>query len=252
MGLRSESKGRLIGALAGLALLWGVTACDTQTPTNLSVEPAAPGIADYFPMQAGYSASFIVRDSSGAVLRTEHYFASSATTFDGYPGVNWNGDDGSGETEESIIYSTGVAVYQTTPGAVNSEQLISEPLEVGASWARWVSEPTDTLIVDSDGSGDGHDSGGLGVVNEDKPNDGNEPAGSSFPTKGNSTFFIASVDDVVVSGGQVFEDCLQVVNAGNGYSVNRYWYSPGNGMVKYALNCLSGSMSGAVNAELID
>ncbi|HSG99808.1 MAG TPA: hypothetical protein VLB27_07150, partial [candidate division Zixibacteria bacterium] len=154
MGFRSESKERLIGALAGLALLCGVSACDTQTPTNLSVEPAAPGIADYFPLQAGYSASFIVRDSSGATLRTEHYFASAATSFDGYAGVIWSGDDGSGSVQESIIYSTGAAIYQTIVGAVNSEQLISEPLEVGASWARWVSEPTDTLVIDGGGSGD--------------------------------------------------------------------------------------------------
>lgn len=217
---------------------------------------ASPGPADprsYFPVQSGYSVTFSVTDSAGQEIRQEVFSSISATTFDGLPGMRWEGRNlsDSSVTASGTIFWDNSGVYHQADGASSAEALIVAPLEVGANWPRWrdfgdssiTGGGTDQDILDG-GGGSGSD------LNDD--DDGSDVSlSTSYPTKGSSTFYVAALDDLVQSGSQSFSPCLQIINAGSGETVNRYWYHEGSGLVKYALGCQFGVLTGTENAEFV-
>lgn len=217
---------------------------------------ASPGPTDprsYFPIQPGYSVTFSVTDASGQEIRQEVFSAISAASFEGLPGMRWEGRNlsDSSVTATGTIFWDDSGVYHQADGASSAEALIMEPLEVGANWPRWRNFG-DSLIA---GGGTEPDTlsngGGSGSDITDDDSGFEITFSTSYPTKGSSTFYVAALDDLVQSGSQSFSNCLQIINAGSGETVNRYWYHEGSGLVKYALGCQFGVMTGTENAEFV-
>ena len=238
-------------ALAGLAL----SACGNNKALDSGSSPGPSDPRSYFPNQAGYSVTFTVTDASGQEIRQEVFTATSTASFEGLPGMRWEGRNLSDSTVSAagIIFWDNNAVYHQADGAAAAEALIVAPLEVGAYWARW-RDFSDTTIIAGGTDPNIFDFGGGGGSGADITNGGGGLdiiLSSSYPTTGSSTFYVAETDAVVQSGSQTFSACLQIINAGTGNKVNRYWYHQGDGLIKYALGCEFGVLTGTENAELV-
>lgn len=239
-------------ALAALVMILGLTACGDEAPLESSSLDGFgnSSLHDYFPVSSGYQITFSVQDAQGQELRVEQYSASGATSVNGLPGVSWTGRDqtSSSEVSKGTIYWDQSAIYHQRDGSSRAEVLLQAPLDSAANWDRWSAIDAKTPL-DTNTTGDPTElDGGLGVDNDNKPAD--EPTNSSFPTEGSSQFYVADLHSEVISGGITFTECLEIVNVGQSRTINRYWYAPGVGLVKYALNCEFGSDLGTVNGEV--
>lgn len=209
----------------------------------------AVGALTYFPVSTGYIATFSVTDENGEDIGSEIYIGQGATTVSGLPGVRWTvtKSNGSINSETGTIYWDDGAIYHLQDGSEVAEIILKEPFFYGATWNRWVNVSiiSDTITVIND-NGSANENN---IIDSD-PDDG-EVSLSSFPTKGQSTFYVASTEDGIEVNGETLSGCLQIINAGAGATVNRYWYCPGIGLVKYALECEFGSTTGKVNGEKV-
>ncbi len=235
--------------LALCGLLLSACANTRVIDSGSSLNPSDP--RSYFPNQSGYSVTFSVTDAAGQEIRQEIFSATSSASFEGLPGMRIEGRNlsDSSASESGTIFWDDDGVYHQADGAASAEALILAPLEVGANWPRWRNF-SDTLIIGGETEPDVI-GGGLGsdITNGDGGSD--IVLSTSYPTKGSSTFYVAAIDDFVQSGSQTFSNCLQIINAGSGDTVNRYWYHEGDGLVKYALNCKFGVLTGTENAEFV-
>ena len=207
------------------------------------------GALTYFPVETGYTATFLITDENDADIGTEIYIGQGATTVNGLPGVRWTvtSPTDSNSAESGVIYWDDDAIYHIEDGSETAEIVLQEPFVYGATWNRWVSVAIDsdtTTFNNGDGTANEND-----ILENDTS--GSEINLSSFPTKGQSTFYVAATEDVIEVNGETLSGCLQIVNAGSGSTVNRYWYCPGVGLVKYALECEFGSTTGKVNGEKV-
>lgn len=256
VGSLSPAKAVVVSAFA---LIIGISACSSDSPNQSTFTDGmvSTDLYEYLPVNTSYQISYSIRDSLGQELRVEHYYASSETYVNGRSGVVWSGFD---QSDSSSIFNGAIfwdndAIYHLSDGAERAEVLLQKPIEVSASWDRWYTSNSENLL-------DTLSYGDLDDPNVNDPNDpnsadfddepGDDPSTSSFPTEGSSKFYIASVDSDVFSGGQFYENCLEVVNAGYSQTVNRYWYAPGVGLVKFALYCEFGSAVGSENGEIIN
>ena len=209
----------------------------------------AVGALTYFPVSTGYIATFSITDENGLDIGAEIYIGQGATTVSGLPGVRWtvtNPTD-SNSAESGTVYWDDGAIYHLQDGNEVAEIILQEPFVYGATWNRWVSVSIDPdTITVSAGDGSANENN---FIDSDSTN--GEISLSSFPTKGQSTFYVASTEDEIEVNGETLSGCLQIVNAGASSTVNRYWYCPGLGLVKYALECSFDSTTGKVNGEKV-
>lgn len=249
-----ESMGKILVVTFVLALCGlFMSACANDRAFDSGPAPDTSAPRSYFPNQA-YSVTFSVTDASGQEIRQELFSATSSTSFAGLPGMRIQGrnlSDSSVSVSGTIFWDNN-GVYHQADGASSAEALILAPLEVGANWPRWhdFSDSSITILGGTETDFlDGGGGSGLDITNNG--GDVEIALSTSFPTEGRSTFYVAAIDDVVQSGSQVFSNCLQVINAGSGDTVNRYWYHAGDGLIKYSLNCQFGVLTGTENAELV-
>lgn len=233
------------------------------------------GALNYFPIDVGYSASYVVTDANSVELRRESYSADSAVVVNGRVGVDWvqrNLADSSVLSRGAMTWNSDQSVlFHSEDSSQSAERLLRTPLSSDAQWPRW-HEPLVAggggggVTVDS-GTGQTGADGGLGVDtsggganganvdNKDNPagvDNNSDPQLSSFPTQGASTFYVASLSDDLIINGKTYEDCLQIVNANPDQTVNRYWYCPGVGLVQYALKCNPGETVGVENGAILN
>lgn len=237
--------------LIGLAL----SSCNNNKALDSGFSLSSTDPRSYFPSQAGYSVTFSVTDASGQEIRQEVFSATSAASLNGLPGMRWEGRNLTDSTVSAsgTVFWDNSGVYHQADGAASAEALILAPLQVGANWPRW-RDFSDTTITIPGTEPDVVDLGNGGGSGIDITNGGGGPditLSSSFPTTGSSTFYVAETDGVVQSGSRTFSSCLQIINAGPGDKVNRYWYHAGEGLIKYALGCQFGELTGTENAELV-
>jgi len=257
-------------AVAGL-LFAGCSDSDSVSSNNGGSQINL-GAMNYFPVDVGYSADFRVTDANGAEIRRESYSADSVVYVNGNVGVNWVQRD---LTDSSVLSRGSMSwnndrsvLYHTDDSSVNVERLLRSPLSDGSQWPRW-NEPvapggsgSDLDLGNGGGSGDSSVFASDTSANNSNPGDNNyNPYTAldnpnlqltSFPTKGAQTFYVASTTDKLTINGTDYENCLQIVNANLDETVNRYWYSPGVGLVKYALSAQPGEMTGTENGEIMN
>lgn len=240
-------------AILALGLVMAGCANDRSINSGALNDTGEKTVFSYFPTNSGYTVSLVVTDANGVEIGEELFSATSATVVDGLSGLHWVGTsyfDSSVTTRGAIFWDEN-AIYHQVDGSSDAERILQEPLEYGASWPRWRS---DALVFDSLSTGgnifDDQNGNNEGLGLDDGSGGDNLFNSSSFPTKGSSTFYVAGTDDVIEAGGKVFVDCLQIVNAGDGQTVNRYWYAPGQGLIKYSLNCQFEELEGQINAVL--
>jgi len=65
------------------------------------------------------------------------------------------------------------------------------------------------------------------------PYNGNGAA-KNFPTMGSNYLEVSAIEDIKLSNGNSFTQCLKVEN-GSRSSSNYYWYAPGVGLVRYVI-----------------
>ncbi|MCH9032085.1 MAG: hypothetical protein IIB00_07490 [candidate division Zixibacteria bacterium] len=238
-------------ALSLIIASLAIFSCSSTDNVIVSAQDSskAVGALTYFPVSTGYVATFSITDENGADIGSEIYIGQGATTVNGLPGIRWTvtKTTDSNNSESGAIYWDDSAIYHIEDGNEVAEIILQEPFVYGASWNRWVntSIDPDTNTVNNDG----------GTANENNILDSDSTNGgisfSSFPTKGQSTFYVASTEDGIEVNGEILSGCLQIINAGVASTVNRYWYCPGIGLVKYALECDFGSTTGKVNGEKV-
>ncbi len=264
----SYSKKGFWGSLAvtGALIIASVSfvGCSGSDSISSNAKNVNLGAMNYFPIQVGYSASFVVTDANGAELRRESYSADSAVFFGGHRGVRWVQRD----LSDSSVISSGVMhwnsdrsiLFHSADSSRNVERVLRLPFTTTAVWPRWrepnnggttVGDPgtgqTGGDLGNDNGLNDGSNGAGLGNGVED----GTNPLLTSYPTQGLPTFHVASLSVDVTVNGKVYPDCLLVVNANSDNTVNRYWYCPGVGLVKYALNVPFGKSVGATNGSIM-
>ncbi len=238
--------------------------CSGSDSVGSSSQDINLGAMNYFPIDVGYSAGFVVTDANGVEIRRDSYSADSEVFVSGHRGVSWVQRD----LSDSSVISSGVMhwnsnrsiLFHSADSSQNTERVLRLPFAENAVWPRWREPNTGGSTVDDPGSGqtggdlgngdglnDGSNGAGLGNGVEDETN----PLLTSYPTQGLPTFHIASLSEDIVVNGKSYSDCLVVVNANSDNTVNRYWYCQGVGLVKYALNVPFGESAGAVNGSIM-
>lgn len=203
-------------------------------------------ISRYFPLQAGKAVDFLVKDQSNQNHLRERFLIGSPVILIGQQGYRWLSydlryptyiDTGYMQIRNNALY------YYDTPASL-PEKLLEAPVEVGKSWLRF--DPTELSLGDTNNY---IDDLGDGQKDEDSttfPGGNNYSgtfAGKNYPTFGSNYFIIAAIEDIQLDDGNIYRNCVCVENR-SGSMVNRYWYAPGAGLVKYSIDATSTTYPG--------
>ncbi len=274
IGVSGLRRGSRLVALAILAVsTFSMVGCSNSDSvvSNAGAQNTDFGALNYLPVEAGYSASYVVTDASGAELRRESYSADSVVFVDGYSGVNWvqrNLANDSVLSEGTMYWNSDKSIlFHSDNNSTKVERLLRSPLEEEAQWPRWrepsvvtgggiiIGSGTDQLgdntALDNNLPGDGANGAGL-EIDKDNPYGVEDPQFSSFPTQGASTFFVGAMGEDLIVNGTLYNDCLLIETANSDGTINRYWYCVGVGLVQYALSSMPDEVVGTVNGALIN
>lgn len=197
-------------------------------------------VLNYFPLNEGYTTVFSIAQSNGSHT-TASFRVGKTVDFLGMEVVEWigtqNGVIDTGYfrvTENSLIYYDN---YYTDP-----EVILDLPFQIGASWLRFDDQS-------------GTDAGDSYIdISSGTEDDGGGGAAKVFPTDGASAMVIDGYESINLDNGFYYAEVLRVANAtSNGLGTNYYWYSPGIGLIRYALGVTDATYpDGVVTAELIN
>jgi len=220
--------------LIALALAVGCSKDTTTLFTSNSIDPE-----DYFPLQTRYTTHFDVREYNGNMQELT-FQVGSPVSVAGQPGYQWlvNSSNGGYDTSYFVATESGLYLY----GSLSSipEQILSFPLETGASWNRYESFSSDNAGDETNGGGTTN--GGLkDIIDGEQENQGFKDSSDAgiassynFPTDGANTLTKESIEEVALKNGTKFSESIKIKNAGSdGY--NYYWFAPGIGLVKYII-----------------
>ena len=226
------------------AILW--IGCSDSDITVSSTAETGLNIETYFPLKTGTSAQFMEVDFA-LNDTTYHSFTVGSNIIIGGRQVHcWISEfaDRPTEIDTGYIFYLDEALYYFENYSEIPEKLLASPLEVGNMWLRFDASQTElddnnyidifTGIENDKNSNDIFS----GDFYDNKDGDGEGEDGpivkKCFPTTGSNYFVIAAIEDINFENGNLFENCLKIENS-VGDAMNYYWYSPGIGLIKYAI-----------------
>lgn len=231
-----------VGLIISTIVMWvGCSNSDTAFSPTTETDPE---ISTYFPLTAGTSKQFVEVNKSVNDTSYHWFTISDPVIIGGRQVFRWIDDIVERPTfvDTGFLFYDNEAIYYFESPYETPEKLLTSPFEVGSVWLRYdasaVQLEYDNLIdIFSDYTYDKNNDDGVqgGFFDGGDPysNDGAK-AGKCFPTLGANYFKITAIEDISLDNGNNFEDCLRIENNLGG-SINYYWYSPGVGLVKYAI-----------------
>lgn len=205
-----------------VGLIW--VGCSDESGEPIGSSTSGSGVSVWFPLDPGYSATYVVEHSDGS-SETVRYAIGAATTFQGETAIPWQATSSDGSYTTAHLKTDRNSLYYYPNQYSGGEKILKTPLTTGSSWK--INEGADTLTT----------GGGLGYLDtlDILPDDPFGPLAASFPVTGSVTMTVAGYEGADLSTGQLFGNAVKVVstNTQTGKS-SYYWYSAGVGLVKWA------------------
>jgi hypothetical protein len=233
-----------LAALLMILLIWG---CSDNSTASLPA-PAEKTIADYFPLKQGQSSEYAISNNWYSLTTQDRYTVGGVTIIDGQSCYRW--------LRQNIAYpnhyDTGYiryedeAVYFYANATAGPEKVLEGPFTVGHYWQRFepttVTPETDNNLLDNLTEGDGAKAtdtlSTIAITDDGKEDLGGLPGSGTaktFPTSGSNYMRITAIENITLDNGDTYKDCICVENKSGTYT-NYYWYAPGVGLVRYALD----------------
>jgi|GEM_PF-718020 len=226
------------------AILW--IGCSDSDITVSSEAGTELNIDTYFPLKTGTVTQFMEIDNALSDTTYHQFSVGGKVTIGGKQVYCWISEiiDRPAAIDTGYLFFQDEALYYFENYTEIPEKLLAVPLEVGSMWLRYdaTQEELDdnnyidifTNIENDKNSNDGI----LGdyIDNKDDEVDGSDGpiAEKCFPTTGSNYFVVSAIESLSFDNGSQFENCLKIENSA-GEALNYYWYSPGIGLVKYAI-----------------
>lgn len=227
-----------------VAVAFGWYGCsDNSNETIVSADSLSnanqSAVLDYFPLDEGYTTVFSVHQSNGAQT-TATFKVGKAINYYGKDVIEWIGSE-NGRVDTGYFQATETSLLFYDSYNSDAEVVLELPLRIGASWARFDDQTgtdTDPYIDISAGGED----------------DGGGTSAKVFPTDGGSSMVVEGYENLTLDNGYYYSEVLRVANAtSNGLGKNYYWYSPGYGLIRYALGVTDATYpDGFVVGEVIN
>ncbi len=214
----SARKAVVFGMFLIVGLIWA--GCSDESGELTGSSTSGSGVTQWFPLDAGYSASYEVTYSNGN-SETVRYEIGTATSFRNETAIPWRATSSDGSYTTAHLKTDRNSLYYYPNEYSEGEKILKTPLSTGSSWS--INEGTDTV-----------NTGGI-PGNDIFPADLFSPRPASFPVTGSVTMTVAGYENADLSTGQLFSNTVKVVstNTSTGRS-NYYWYGAGVGLVKWA------------------
>jgi len=232
-------------SLAFSLILTAITAlligCSEDSTLYSGGGSAEDDVSFYFPLQTGKAVDFVIKDQANQNQLRERFLIGNPVTLIGQQGYRWLSYDLSYPTYVDTGFMqirNNALYYYDTPFSL-PEKLLEAPVEVGRYWLRF--DPTELSLGDTNNY---IDDLGDGQKDEDTttfPGGNNHSGGivgKNYPTFGSNYFMITAIEDIQLEDGNIYRNCVCVENR-SGSMVNRYWYAPGAGLVKYSIDATS-------------
>ncbi|UCD18192.1 MAG: hypothetical protein JSV44_04575, partial [Candidatus Zixiibacteriota bacterium] len=244
----------ILGLLAGL-IIYG---CSQDSPTTAEISGstgALAAVAQYFPVQEGLSADFTITDNRNQTLGHQRLSIGRSVRVNGRQAYCWIFEDldNPGLADTGYLFGQDGALFYFEQGDIEPERILEAPFILGREWERFPATTSQSYdqddydnLLDSNLTGyngkdfieNGEDDPQEGYgTSEDDDLENNEVAPlPSTPAPGSNTLKIRALNETIeLEGGGILSNCLRVENK-NGGIINRYWYSGGIGLVRYALS----------------
>jgi len=239
-------------AIIMAVLIW--SGC-TKSPTSVEStnDISSANITTYFPLTSGSNLDFRVIDNSTNDTTRQRYTIGGRLDYGSnqvvLTWISFNIDQPF-HVDTGYLCLDGDVLYYYDNLYMRPEALLTKPFAIGKTWQRY---STSKGLLDSNGvislNGDDYyikydDSSLLGgndnpggyqnPYNNTNPTGDNGRTYKNFPSSGNNLFEILDVEDVTLSNGISYSDCIRIGNE-NGEYKNYYWYAPNVGLVKYVI-----------------
>ncbi len=233
-----------------LSLAW--VGCSNETKTTTYTDSSTPigGLAYYFPVNEGSTATYQVVHADGSTELITHRI-DAQTEINSSPARIWLTIIGKGSPDTSYTVSTDSAVYVYDNTRSIPEQVLHLPLRPGSSWERYSYGNIGTGFSDNGGTNDGSGQTGSDTVKYPVDTNGSGFNSKVIPTDGSNVLTIDRVETLVLSNGDVYAGALRVSNSMNTSGVNHYWYVPGIGLTKYVVGASDSYPNGQTMGELV-
>lgn len=249
----------------GIILLAVMFSCSDSGVDNYM--PDSPALA-YFPIQPGTTHNYVLTDNVNDNQVLQRLTISEPVNLGGHRSYPWQSlDPVTGQLVElGYVYPEDDAIYFFTPQS-QPEKIIEAPFLAGRSWDRvdgltdeevltYDYSYLDSLIIGSydkyadDDDQDGYD--GTKDFEDDGDDQGGFVLSTPLPLDNLNTLKIRSTSsDVELPNGNTYANCI-MIESYSGSLVNRYWYAPSVGLVKYALNIWENYPEGELVGHLAD
>jgi len=196
---------------------------------------------NYFPLDEGYTTVFSINQSNGSKT-TASFRVGKTVDFKDLKVVEWIGNE-NGKLDTGYFRATNTSLIFYESIYADAEVVLELPLQIGATWLRFDDQTGidvgDTYIDITTGTDD---------------SDGGGSTAKTFPTDGGTSMFVEGFQSLTLENGFYYANVLRVANVtNNGLGKNYYWYSPGIGLVRYALGVTDATYpDGFVTGELIN
>lgn len=206
----------IFGLFLTLSLIWIGCSDESGDPTGSTT--SGSGVTAWFPLDPGYSATYVVTYSNGS-SETVRYQIGSPTSFRSGTAIPWTASSTDGTYNTAHLKTDPNSLYYYPSQYSEGEKILKTPLTTGSSWT--IDEGADTLTT--------------GGAIDLKPDIPFGPFYASFPVTGSVTMTVAGYEPTNLSTGLLFNNAVKVVstNVSTGKS-SYYWYSSGVGLVKWA------------------
>ncbi len=234
------------------AIVW-IGCTKSPVSSEASKDLSALSLTSYFPLTTGTNLDFRVIDNSTNDTTRQRYIVGGTITYSNtqaiFQWISLNVDHPFYADTGYLCLDNGILYYYDNL-YMRPEAILSTPFEVGKSWQRY---GTSKGILDSgmvvdinnnyyyikyDDTGlSGNNNNGLGDYNPyDNSGPINNDGGSykNFPSSGSNCFGINTIEDITMSSGITYGDCIKVGSENGDYNYS-YWYAPNVGLVKYVL-----------------
>ncbi len=206
-------------------------------------------IEDYFPLTAGKTVTFTVDNEVTGIVSSEKYTVGAGVSDGNAISYQWIHSYGN-YADTGYFVRTGSALYYYENGDAYAELLFDAPLEIGKSWNRLTQSREGQNLIDSlignydnkyGGYNGGQNGGDHGYKEDGELGFGG--VGKNFPLTASSYLSITAIEDIELSNGETFEDCLRVESQAGSQYTNIYWYAPKYGLIKYILGATEESLA---------
>jgi hypothetical protein len=214
--------------------------CADQTTSYTSKSELTATVAKYFPLNQGACVEYVITNNWNHTTSRQRFTVGTPISINGRDNFPWMSQNVLYPQirDTGYFYIADSSLYYFDSRSASAERVLEAPFTVGNSWQR------STPVVGTNGqnnlldilTGNGgikNDNGGGGVQGGNDSGFGG--AGKCFPTTGADYFIVAAVENIKFADGNEYKNCIRIENRSGDYA-NYYWYAPGAGLVRYAIN----------------